>query len=238
MDSADVVVDYSLSSIISSHPLLFQMLLSGILWSIGDLIAQRFESRSSSINTNKSNSNNSTNNTNPIPFKYNLHRTCRLGFYSCFIWSPATIYWFEFLVQLFPSSTLLSAIQRMLLDQLIWAPLVIITLFGTVGLLEGLSLQMVITRIKLSFWSTLYSNWLLWPLVQLINMSIIPAEYRIILANTVNIPWTAYLAYKAAGNSNTTNSNNSTYKSVPISDKPKKVFNADEDEIELMDSVV
>jgi hypothetical protein len=37
-----------------------------------------------------------------------------------------------------------------------------------------------------------------WPTVQFINMMWVPLQHRILVANLVSIPWTAYLSLKVA----------------------------------------
>lgn len=41
------------------------------------------------------------------------------------------------------------------------------------------------------------ANWMLWPFVQLILQGVVPLELRMIFAALVNVPWTAFLAWKA-----------------------------------------
>jgi len=172
---------------LDSDPIIKQMIVSGILWSVGDTLSQlieRFMKRSKDS------------------VEYSVTQTIRIATYAIFLWTPATFYWFSFLENTFPENDTTSiyeiAFERMLCDQLIWAPIVISSLFLWTSLLKGNTLSEALLKLKIEFFPTLKINYFVWPFVQLVNMSIVPVSYRLIFTNLVAIPWTVFLAFKSA----------------------------------------
>jgi len=223
----------------SQHDLAYQMVTSALLWASGDLLAQsieryNFNKQHHSIHQSNSSSSTSFSLRNCCS-QWNVLRTFRLSLFGSCVWAFCTYYWFRFLEEIFPGEGFKVALQRMILDQSVYAPCVIFTLFIVIGLLEGLSFQQLFIKTKSGFIPTLLSNWILWPIAQLVIQGIIPLKQRIIVANLINIPWTAYLAYKAAipPNSptiiqtNKTNANN-TNKNTTINQSEE------EEQLELM----
>lgn len=147
----------------------------------------------------------------PAQWRFNWLRALRLTAFACFVFAPVTKAWFELLVRLFPGDGVAVAVPRMVADQLIYAPCVLTSVFMWTGLLESAgSWSFAVNKLRSNFWPALKANWCLWPAVQLINQGIIPLHYRMLVAAAVNVPWTAYLASKAAAPPTTAVSTSST----------------------------
>ena len=182
--------DLSVEQFVSDHELLWSMLSSGLLWGAGDCIAQRIEQYLSRGKLQPQHQPSSA-------ACWDAVRTGRIFFFACFCWAPATYYWFQLLELMVPGEGLEVAVKRMLLDQTLYAPAVIAALFAVVAALSGLSFHATLRRVRQGFVPTLLSNWMLWPLAQLLLQSgLIPRQQRITAANCINLPWTAYLAYR------------------------------------------
>ena len=54
-------------------------------------------------------------------------------------------------------------------------------------------------KLKTIYTSALVANWKIWTIPQLINLSVIPVEFRVLFANAVAFVWNIYLA-KATSN--------------------------------------
>jgi len=165
-----------------------KMVTAAVLWSIGDFIAQKVEvhKRGSSILSTI------------LSTPYNYHRTAKLAIYAALWFCPLTDLWFKLLQDIFPGDLFNAAVQRVLLDQTFYSTFIITSLFTITSLMDGKSFSDIVIKIKNDLWSTLQVNWLVWPVVQLFNMYYVPASHRLLLANVVNVPWTAYLAYKTS----------------------------------------
>lgn len=202
MRDVKIVVDNEYTAAVNDVNVLIGQLLheaisSAILWSLGDILAQCIErySKLNDINhpheLQNDRSSTSTSAWSSIQWK----RTARLAFYGSCIWTTPTHFWFHFLQTTFPKHDFASGFMRMMCDQIFYSPMVIDSLLMTTGLLEGMSFSAAFDKIVLQFWPIIYRNWLLWPIVQIINMNYVPLEYRMLFVNLINLPWTAYLAF-------------------------------------------
>lgn len=51
-----------------------------------------------------------------------------------------------------------------------------------------------IQKIKDKLWPTLKVNWVVWPVLQGINLSVVPLQFRILYINFASLFWSAYLS--------------------------------------------
>lgn len=50
-------------------------------------------------------------------------------------------------------------------------------------------------QVREKLWPSMKMNWKVWPAVQIINFSVVPVHYQVLVANTVSIWWNSYLSY-------------------------------------------
>ena len=170
---------------------LVSCLISALLWSVGDVLAQFIESSALT----------------------SALRTMRIAVFGGVIFAPLTASWFTFLNQTFPDqkanatppeywiNVLIGAwpvAARVAADQLIYSPFILTVLFVSIGLMEGGGARAAYVKWRAAIVPSLIRNWQVWPAVQAVNQSLVPAEYRLLLTNVVAVPWSAYLAYQAA----------------------------------------
>lgn len=86
----------------------------------------------------------------------------------------------------------------MLVDELIYDPFCICFFFTVVGLLEGKSLTDIKTKIKKDYWSTQIASWKVWPIVQIINFSVVPKNFTILFINLVGFFWGIFMQIMSA----------------------------------------
>jgi len=187
----------------AGYPEAVNALTTALLWSIGDVIAQfmerRLQRKQTHLPLTQSPDPTDSNYGSPINWRFSYLRTLRLAAFACFVFAPITKAWFELLVRMFPGDGGAVAIPRMVADQLLYAPCVISAVFMWTGLLEsGGSLSFAVAKLRQNFFSALKSNWMLWPMAQLIIQGLIPLHLRMLVAACINVPWTVYLASKAA----------------------------------------
>jgi len=156
-----------------------KMLASAALWGFGDFIAQKVEGRKTKE-------------------PYDLLRTAKIAFWAFLFFTPIVSTWFDFLEAQLPGTSFDVALQRMICDQFMMAPFVLSLFFCVTALMDGKGINGAIMKVKENIWNTLKVNWMIWPLVQVINFSFIPPHERVLFVNIINMPWTAYLAYQAA----------------------------------------
>jgi len=56
-------------------------------------------------------------------------------------------------------------------------------------------------QVEDKLWPTLQVNWVVWPVLQAVNMSVVPLQYRLLYINVCSLFWSAYLSNMAGGKS-------------------------------------
>ncbi|KAF9901331.1 hypothetical protein EC991_006258 [Linnemannia zychae] len=90
--------------------------------------------------------------------------------------------------------TLKPGLKRVAADQILFAPVGLAMLFTGLTVLEGGSLQQIKDKLNNTFIPTLKANYLVWPMVQLVNFSVMPLQLRLPFVSVVGIAWNAYLS--------------------------------------------
>jgi len=87
--------------------------------------------------------------------------------------------------------------MKVVLDQTLFAPVILTCVFTSFGLLNGKKIGPAVDSAMGSVGEAIVPNWALWGPVQMLNFAVVPPAGRLLLVNSVNVPWTAYLAYKS-----------------------------------------
>jgi len=77
-----------------------------------------------------------------------------------------------------------TAIARTACDQLLFAPVGIATFFTCMAIMEGENPK---KRVQEKWAGTLWSNWAIWPAVQVVNFTFVPLNLRLVVVNFVSI---------------------------------------------------
>ncbi|OAQ33823.1 hypothetical protein K457DRAFT_134150 [Linnemannia elongata AG-77] len=146
-----------------------------------------------------------------IPPTQDFARTGRFMFYN-FSVAPIIHTWYTVLDKNFPIAaqavsnkqnqqaaakimqTLKPAVKRVTADQILFAPIGLAMLFTGLTVLEGGGLQQIKDKLNNTFIPTLQANYLVWPMVQLVNFSVMPLQLRLPFVSVVGIAWNAYLS--------------------------------------------
>ncbi|KAF8472711.1 hypothetical protein BDZ91DRAFT_445755 [Kalaharituber pfeilii] len=125
---------------------------------------------------------------------HDYSRTFRMGFYGGFIFGPMVVHWYRLLERSikFPGRQNLDIAARVAADQLIFTPVNMVFFFSGMSLMEGGSLS---EKLKTSYTSTLLTNWMVWPVVQLVNFKFVPLNHRLLVVNLVSLGWNSYLSF-------------------------------------------
>merc|ERR1712086_9317 len=138
---------------------------------------------------------------------YDFKRTLRISAIGLGVTGPALIGWYGTLgfaaTRLKLQGVMKQAAFKVVCDQAFFAPS-IIPLFFTANLLtQGKTFDDVQSFLGDNFWNTLQANWVVWPLAQTINFSLVPISYQIPFVNVVSFIWNTYLAYVANARADT-----------------------------------
>jgi Mpv17 / PMP22 family len=114
-----------------------------------------------------------------------------------FLFSPVQFKWYGLLSKWFPvvpGRGTVPALQRVAMDQLIFAPIGLCAFFTFMTLAEGGGKKHVVKKFQDIYVPTLRANYILWPAVQILNFRVMPLQFQIPFVSTVGIAWTAYLS--------------------------------------------
>jgi Mpv17 / PMP22 family len=130
----------------------------------------------------------------PPPFDF--ERLTRFMAYG-FLMAPVQFHWFAALSRWFPITKergMMPALQRVAMDQLIFAPIGLGCFFTFMTVAEGGGRRAVTKKFQDVYVPALRANYFLWPAVQMLNFRVIPVQFQIPFVSTVGIAWTAYLS--------------------------------------------
>lgn len=132
------------------------------------------------------------------PPSFDFERTLRFMSYG-FLMAPIQLKWYGMLKNWFPiteKSATGPALQRVAMDQLIFAPIGLTCFFTYMTVTEGGGKHQVVQKFRDIYVPTLRANYVLWPAVQVLNFRVMPLQFQIPFVSTVGIAWTAYLSLK------------------------------------------
>jgi protein Mpv17 len=133
--------------------------------------------------------------------KFNLIRFIRMGSFGALIHAPVGHVFYRKLEKQFPGSSRSAVAKKVLVDQLLWAPLLALLLFSYSGLLAGHSLPATVAAIKTSKSVWAYyaaSSLLLWPAAHYVNFTAVPPNKRLLFINSVQVFFNTIVAGLAA----------------------------------------
>ena len=127
---------------------------------------------------------------------YDWQRTARQAFFGGIFMSTVGHVFYGGIEKLMPGSAVQNAVGKVAADQLLFAPVLLSSLFYSMARLEGQPHEVGEERVTSTLFSALKMNWTVWPAVQALNLTMVPLAHRLTVVNAVSVPWTCYLAYK------------------------------------------
>ncbi|CAL8460547.1 g76 [Coccomyxa elongata] len=127
---------------------------------------------------------------------YDVARNMRMSLYGLIVGGPSGHYWHKFLeANIMPKrpTSRAAIVLKLLVDQLVFAPISTIMLFIALESMKGTPEQIPII-IQEKLWSTMKANWVVWPLANFIAFRFLHQDMRILYANIIGILWCAYVS--------------------------------------------
>lgn len=124
--------------------------------------------------------------------EYDFWRTVRFTLVGAGF-TPSVHTWYAFLSRRFVGTTLLPTLQRLALDQIVFAPLFIPAFFGANLLLQGQP-RLIATKIQDDWASTVIVNYVVWVPAQFINFRFVPQIHQVLFSNCVGFFWNIYMS--------------------------------------------
>ncbi|XP_013172551.1 PREDICTED: mpv17-like protein 2 [Papilio xuthus] len=168
--------------------------ISVSLSSVGDLLQQSYE-----IYTKEQNN-------------YDFKRTMHMAFSGAAV-GVLCHHWYKILDKIIIGKTTDMIIKKLLLDQLIFSPIMITTFFGSVAIFEENPLENFKEEVNDKFVTLYRAEWMVWPPAQLINFYFLPTRFRVLYDNTISLGYDVYTSQVK---------HSKQFKSVPIDLKSKE----------------
>jgi len=158
------------------HLLLTNLGISASLSATGDVLQQNYEMMKSPDR------------------KYSLRRTFNMSLTGITV-GLVCHHWYNWLDKFLPGRTLLIALKKMLMDQIICSPITISTFFVTLALVEKSSADEFADEFKSKSWRLYLAEWVIWPGAQMINFFFLPTRFRVLYDNTISLGYDVYTSY-------------------------------------------
>ncbi|XP_038981718.1 uncharacterized protein LOC120110539 [Phoenix dactylifera] len=159
---------------LKTNPVLAKMMISGVVYSLGDWIAQCYEGK-------------------PL-FDFDRARMFRSGLVGFTLHGSLSHYYYQFCEALFPFQDWWVVPAKVLFDQTAWAAVWNSIYYAVLGLLRSESPANVFGELKATFWPMLTAGWKLWPFAHLITYGVIPVEQRLLWVDCVELVWVTILS--------------------------------------------
>ncbi|XP_022122248.2 mpv17-like protein 2 [Pieris rapae] len=142
--------------------------------------------------------------------KYDFKRTMHMGFSGAAV-GVLCHHWYKVLDRFIIGKTTDMVIKKLLLDQLIFSPVMIVTFFGSLALLEDDPVDNFKEEVRQKFVTLYKAEWMVWPPAQIINFYFLPTRFRVLYDNTISL---GYDVYTSQVKHNKNNLRNAERKSV------------------------
>ncbi|GMG98606.1 hypothetical protein Nepgr_000446 [Nepenthes gracilis] len=159
---------------LKANPVLAKMVISGIVYSVGDWIAQCYEGK-------------------PL-FEFDRVRMFRSGFVGFTLHGSLSHYYYQFCEVLFPFQDWWVVPAKVAFDQTAWSAVWNSIYYVVLGFLRLESPNNILRELKDTFWPMLTAGWKLWPFAHLITYGVIPVEQRLLWVDCVELIWVTILS--------------------------------------------
>ncbi|KAM7250036.1 hypothetical protein ACFE04_021919 [Oxalis oulophora] len=158
---------------LKTNPVLAKMVISGVVYSVGDWIAQCFEGK-------------------PL-FEFDRTRMFRSGLVGFTLHRSLSHYYYEFCETLIPFTDWWVVPAKVVFDQTAWSAIWNSIYFVVLGFLRFENPVNIFKEWKATFVPMLTAGWKLWPFAHLITYGVIPVE-RLLWVDCVELIWVTILS--------------------------------------------
>ncbi|XP_044473968.1 uncharacterized protein LOC123202197 [Mangifera indica] len=159
---------------LKENPVLAKMVISGVVYSIGDWIAQCYEGK-------------------PL-LEFDRGRILRSGLVGFTLHGSLSHYYYQLCEELFPFQDWWVVPAKVVFDQTVWAALWNSIYYSVLGFLRLESPISIFKELKATFWPMLTAGWKLWPFAHLVTYGLIPVEQRLLWVDCVELIWVTILS--------------------------------------------
>lgn len=160
--------------ILRTNPVFAKMVISGVVYSVGDWIAQCYEGK-------------------PL-FDFDRTRMFRSGITGFALHGSLSHYYYEFCEVLFPFHDWWIVPVKVAFDQTVWSAIWNSIYFTVLGFLRLESPVSIFNELKATFWPMLTAGWKLWPFAHLVTYGLVPVQQRLLWVDCVELIWVTILS--------------------------------------------
>lgn len=168
-----------IGALFGKYLLATNIISSGVLMSIGDLMSQEFEHRYGTSTSSK---------------RIDWSRNAKM-FVVGAAQGPLHHYFYGWLDRTYVGATVRTTTIKILYDQLIMSPVCLVAFFYTAGWLDAKNTGQCTDEFKSKFIRVYITDWMVWPATQFINFYYLPTKYRVIYVNGITMLYNVFLSY-------------------------------------------
>jgi protein Mpv17 len=202
--------------LLHTHPLKTKALTSSFITGLSDVGLQLYEQNSKNALRERQHEEHAPDNVSDTRLfsgasifgelsDFKLSRTLTLAAVGLLYSGPVNHLWFsalEKLVRIPQQGT--SVVLKLLVDQVMFAPVAIAGYMTVRGIFEGKSKVEIRNQLQEKVAVATKAAWQFWPVVNLISLSLVPVMYRVLMGNVCGIFWNAKLSFISSQTSETT----------------------------------
>ncbi|CAK9293505.1 unnamed protein product [Gordionus sp. m RMFG-2023] len=129
-------------------------------------------------------------------YPHSYKRTAILIGFGVFNAGPLMRSWYSFLDKSFGTQkSFRYGFKKMVIDQVFFAPIFLLNYLVTPEILKNGNFSTIDQKIEKDYIYIMKANYKIWPFVQLINMSMVPLIYRVLVTNIVSFMFNTYISY-------------------------------------------
>ncbi|KAH8380343.1 hypothetical protein KR009_010123 [Drosophila setifemur] len=166
------------SNMFGKYLLITNVLGSGILMVVGDVIAQEYEYRRGLRKQDR----------------FDTDRMYRM-FVAGALQGPLHHYVYNWMDRIMPARTFQNIIKKIMIDQLFMSPACILIFFYSVCLLERQTLEATNKELISKFPYVYMLDWMTWPAAQYVNFRYLDTKYRVTFVNICTAVYNVLMSY-------------------------------------------
>ncbi|KAM1544961.1 hypothetical protein ACFX15_044690 [Malus domestica] len=198
-----------------ANPVFAKMVISGVVYTLGDWIAQCFEGK-------------------PL-LDFDRKRMFRSGLVGFTFHGSLSHFYYQFCEALFPLEDWWVVPAKIAFDQTVWSAIWNSIYFVVLGFLRFESPTKIFDELRATFVPMLTAGWKLWPFAHVVTYGLIPVEQRLLWVDCVELIWVTILSTysnenadsslsEASSGADSASSSSSSSKSAPPGDLVLCIF--------------
>ncbi|CAM9923698.1 unnamed protein product, partial [Hapterophycus canaliculatus] len=126
--------------------------------------------------------------------KFSYERLARMAAFGFLFHGTISHFFYNALDSALPGTAAFTVIQKVVIDQVFWAPIFTLIFFTWIGITSGASPSEIVAKVKSDLVQGVVGSWTVWPLAHTINFKYVPTEQRLLYINSIQIFYNVFLS--------------------------------------------